>query len=345
MRIGYMHYRKIPLGLKRAYAFAAVAQAEGADLLYFSPGAIDFEKRIINGYIYSNGEWVNTISRYPDVVYNTVGFSRDKQIEAVDRLQAEVPFTSYSIGSKMTVFNNLMKYKEFACYLVPTEKVLSAKHFLVLSDMYPEMVFKPSCGHQGENVYYIKREGESFRMLSGAEEVRCGAKQLSDMILKKTQQAEYVVQPYINCRTKSGESYDLRLHVQKNFKGDWVVSNIYPRISSDGGIVCNISRGGHTNELAGFLKREFDADDQRVKKYLEVFALQLAAHMDEIQKELYGEHLDELGIDVGLDQKKKVHIYEINWRPGHPPLNNVDLSIVKNTVRYAMFLAGKEGKK
>ena len=341
MIIGYMHYRKKPLGLNRAYAFAAVAKAEGAELLYFSPGAVDFENRVVNGYIYRDGKWVNTVSRFPDVVYNTTGFSRDKQIEAVDRLQEEIPFTSYSIGNKVTVFNNLMKYKLFANYLLPSEKVLSEKHFFTLADLYPEMVLKPSSGHQGENIYYIKREGSSFRVLSGAEEMSCTVEEMSDFILDKLDQDEYIIQPYINCRTKHGEPYDFRLHVQKDSKGEWVSSNIYPRLSSDGGIICNISRGGHTDRLDDFLEREFGGDGHAMKKYLEVFSRQLAAHMDEIQKELYGEELDELGIDVGLDQKQRIYIYEINWRPGHPPLNNIDLSVVKNTVQYAMFLANR----
>ena len=42
IKIGYLHYRKKPDKLKKAYAFAAVAKAEGAELIYFSPGAVDY---------------------------------------------------------------------------------------------------------------------------------------------------------------------------------------------------------------------------------------------------------------------------------------------------------------
>jgi len=63
--------------------------------------------------------------------------------------------------------------------------------------------------------------------------------------------------------------------------------------------------------------------------------------MDKIQKELYQQELDELGIDIGLDEKQKIWIYEINWRPGYPPSMNADLDIAKNIIGYAMFLAEK----
>ena len=341
MLIGYMHYRKSPAGLNRAYAFAAVAKAEGAELLYFSPGAADFRGKVINGYIYGGGEWTRTVSRYPDVIYNTAAFSKDKQIEAAERLRRSIPFTSYSVGDKLTVYNNLMKYKTFADYLVPSEEVLSAKQFFAFSEKYPETVFKPSRGRQGTDVYFIKREGRSFRIMSGAGETACGAGETRGFIRDKIEREGYIVQPYINCRTKAGVPYDFRLHVQKGRGGEWVTSGMYPRISPDGGIVCNISRGGYTNGITDFLKREFGADYYETRKYIEIFSLQLAAHMDTIQRGLYGEELDELGIDIGLDGDRRIYIYEINWRPGHPPFVNVDLSVIKNTVMYAMHLAGR----
>jgi len=340
MLIGYMHYRKSPVGLNRAYAFAAAAKAEGAELLYFSPGAV--EQNVINGYLYRDGRWENTVSRYPDVIYNTNAFSRDKQIEAVEILRKEIPFTSYSIGSKVTVYNNLMKYEKYSDYLVPSEKVSSAEHFFAFLHKYPETVFKPASGHKGVDVYYIRKEGDEFLILSGAQEARYDAEKTADFIQGKISSDEYIAQPYINCRTKDSVPYDLRLHVQKGYEGKWVSPIIYPRISSNDGIVCNIGQGGYTCELTGFLEREFGEQHYDMRKYIEMFSLQLAEHMDEIQQELYGEKLDELGIDIGLDKTQKIFIYEVNWRPGHPPFTNINLSVVQNSIRYAMYLAGRK---
>jgi len=342
MLIAYMHYRKSPVGLNRAYAFAAAALAEGVELLYFSPGAVDFDKHTIKGYQYVDGEWKQVISPYPDVIYNTNSFVREKQAEAVERLREKIPFTSHSIGSKVTVYHNLKKYKKYADYLVPSEKVLSAEHFFAFLEKYPETVLKPSWGCQGMDVIYIKKEDKQFNILRGTEEIIQNAAEAADFIRDKIRQNEYIVQPYINCRTKTGVPYDLRLHVLKGRNGEWVRPIIYPRISSDSSIVCNIGQGGYISELSGFLKKEFGTQYYDVQKYIELFSLQLAAHMDEIQKERYGEELNELGIDIGLDQNQKIFIYEVNWRPGHPPLININLSVIKDTIRYAMYLGGRK---
>jgi len=339
-----MHYRKSPAGLNRAYAFAAVAKAEGAELLYFSPGAVDFEKGIINGHKYDGGEWISTVSRYPDVIYNATGFSGNKQLKTAKALRQKIPFTSFSVGSKMTVYRNLMKYKKYSDYLILSEKVSSAEDFFAFLQRYPKVVLKPSWGRQGIDIYYVKKEGSEFKILSGAAEARHDTNSMADFILDKIKHDEYIVQPYLNCRTKSGAPYDLRLHVQKSHNGEWVTPIIYPRISSNGSIVCNIAQGGYTGEFTSFLKNEFGERYYDIHKYIEMFSLQFAAHMDEIQRELYGEELNELGIDIGLDKDQKIFIYEVNWRPGHPPSINVDLNVITNTVRYAMYLADKNSE-
>jgi UDP-N-acetylmuramoyl-tripeptide--D-alanyl-D-alanine ligase len=222
----------------------------------------------------------------------------------------------------MTVFNNLMRYKEFAGYLIPSETVRSGQHLSALLAKYSDIVLKPSSGHQGRNVYRLREGGE-----------------ITAPVLNLIEAEEMIAQRYINCRTKSGDPYDLRLHVQKGRAGEWICAYIYPRISPSGNIVCNIKQGGYTTGLEDFLVREFGPGHIDMRKYLEVFSLQLAGHLDEIQRELYGEELDELGIDVGLDEEGKLYIYEVNWRPGHPPYANANLGIIKNTVRYAMYLA------
>jgi len=334
--IGFMHHRKKPTN--RAYAFAAVAKTEGAELLYFSPGKVDFQTKKIKGFVYRSGGWIKITSDFPDVVCNVVGFSKDSQNKTVEKLSGIIPFTSYSVGTKATVYNNITRYNKFANYLVPTVKVTSAKQFLDLLARYKEIVFKPSSGCQGTNVYYVEKENEGFRVLAGADKANWGLGQIQDFIQEKISTGEYLVQPYINCRTKRGDPYDLRLHVQKGARGEWVITKIYPRIAESGSIVCNLSRGGHTLELVPFLKREFGSGYLDVQKSVEIFSLQLAAHMDTLQKDIYNEELDELGIDIGLDAGRKIWIYEINWRPGCPPSLNIELNVVRNAILYAMSL-------
>ncbi|SDH07266.1 hypothetical protein SAMN04489735_101064 [Aneurinibacillus thermoaerophilus] len=54
--IGMLHYRKHPEKVLKAYAFAAVAKAEGVDFFYFTPGKVNMEKKTILGYALEKGD-------------------------------------------------------------------------------------------------------------------------------------------------------------------------------------------------------------------------------------------------------------------------------------------------
>ena len=76
----------------------------------------------------------------------------------------------------------------------------------------------------------------------------------SGSILKSN---SYMIQRYVQARTKKGEPFDIRAHMQKNYEGKWVITRIYPRMGNKKSILSNISRGGRTQPLEDFLEAEF----------------------------------------------------------------------------------------
>jgi UDP-N-acetylmuramoyl-tripeptide--D-alanyl-D-alanine ligase len=335
-----LHQRKNPRTVQKSYAYAAVAKAEGSQLLYFSPRTVNFEDRKIKGYIYEGGSWREVESPFPDVIYNTGSPEKlEKSIDIINKLKKEIPFTTNSIGNKMRVQKRLEKNGDFSKYLIPSEIIHSTRAFFNFLRIYRKIVLKPVNGHKGQGISFIETIRDDYRVLLGSENHLLNFDEMRDFISDKLKQELYLVQPYINCRTKDGIAYDIRLHVQKNGEGKWVVIAAYPRFANRGSIVSNINSGGSTNYLIPFLKQEFGDEYYDLKRYLEVFSLQLAAHMEKVQQETFSEALDELGIDVGLDDMRKVWIYEVNWRPGCPPAFYLELDVVINTIRYAMLLA------
>lgn len=344
--IGMLHHRKDPRTVQKSYAYAAVAMAEGAELLYFSPRSVNFDERKISGYIYKDGIWQETESSFPDVIYNTGSPEKlAKSSEIINALRKEIPFTTNSIGNKMRVQRRLEKYDEFTKYLIPSEYIHSTKAFFRILRIYGKIIFKPVNGHKGQGVNFIETVNEKYHVLIGPEKRIFSFEQMRDFVLDRIREDLYLAQPYINCKTKDGISYDLRLHVQKNGEGKWVITATYPRFGCSGSVVSNINSGGSTNYLVPFLQQEFGEEYYDIKRYLEVFSLQLSEHMDKIQQETFSETIDELGIDVGLDDMRKIWLYEINWRPGCPPTFYLELDVVINTIRYAMFLVKEKENK
>lgn len=335
-----LHYRKDPQTVFKSYAYAAAAKMEGVNFFYFTPGRIDLENRRITGLFYENGAWIERETNYPDVVFNAGGTLTTKQDLIVDQLEKEVPFTSHSIGDKMGVYNRIKKGKVFAQYLIPSENIKDVDLAFSYIDKFNAIVIKPISGAKGEGILYIENRQDDFLLISLDKEHFLSKEQVEDWlndILNEDQ--SYLVQPFIKSKTKQGQSFDIRLYVQKDGNGKWMLSTLYPRIASKG-IVANVSRGGYSSTITSFLEDQFDEKYFDIKRYLEVFAVQFATHFDS----LYDVPLDELGIDVGIDQNHKIWMYEVNWRPGTPALFFLEMDIPKRTIQYATYLAMQSKK-
>jgi len=340
-----LHHRKYPQKVIKSFAYAAVAKAEGADLIYFSPHAVDFNKKVINGYVYENGAWQKAERPFPDVIYNTGSPDKlAKSIDIIKKLKEDIPFTTNSIGNKLNVYERLKISGEFSNYLIPSEIIYSTKHFFSLFDLYNKVILKPVIGHQGRDILFISGCGDQYKVLVDTIEYFFNYNDMRKYISGIINKESYLLQPYISSKTKAGLAYDFRLHVQKNEENKWIIAAIYPRIAPNGSVISNISKGGSTYYLEPFLKQEFGDNWLNIKKYLEKFALQLANNLEQIQYDYFKENIDELGIDIGLDDTRKIWIYEVNWRPGCPPSFYLELDVVKNMVRYAMYLANLKVK-
>ncbi|WP_438318264.1 YheC/YheD family protein [Sporosarcina sp. FA9] len=343
--IGMLHHRKDPTTVVKSYAYAAVAKAEGATFFYFSPGEVDFKKRTINGQVYEDGKWIGKTMPFPDVVYNAGSPEKlAKSKEIIQKLRKEIPFTTYSIGNKWNISERLNEAGKFSTYLIPTEIIRSTSQFFKFSSAFEKIVFKPIDGRKGIGILFISKKGSNFTVGRNAITTTFTKQQLEELITERLKTGKYIGQPYIQSVTNSGQVFDFRLHVQKNGEGKWVITTIYPRVAPLGSIIPNINSGGFTNYLEPFLNQEFKKDAFNIKRTLEYFSLSLANHLDELQMIQYGEVIDEMGIDIGLDENHKLWIYEVNWRPGCPPAFYLELDVVKNGIKYAIYLAQNQKK-
>jgi hypothetical protein len=333
--IGMLHHRADPNNVKKAYAYAAVAKAEGVDFFYFTPGKVNIEQETILGKAYENGVWIEKEFPFPDAIYNASTPVSEKAEEIVDYLFDRIPFTSHSIGDKLSVYNRIKRAKEFEQYLIPFYELTDEDVFFDMIERYNKVILKPQTGNQGGGIVFIEKDGEDYKINEAGVISTRNENQLLDLLSEKTEEQDYVVQRFITSQTKTSQVFDFRLHVQKNGEGKWVITSIYPRIGRLGTITSNMGSGGYSTYFDVFLQSEFDDQWYDIKRCLEYFAVSFSNHFDS----LYDNVLDELGIDVGIDENQKLWLFEVNWRPGPPNIFSVELDVAKNTILYAKYLA------
>ncbi|WHT47198.1 hypothetical protein QNH10_13230 [Sporosarcina thermotolerans] len=161
--IGMLHHRKEPETVMKAYAFAAVAEAEGAKFFYFSPGEVNLVNRTIRGQVYEKGKWQTKIMPFPNVIYNAGSPEKlSKSKEIINQLRKEIPFTTYSIGNKWSVNRRLKEAKDFASYLIPTEVIKDSDHFMTFIAAFEKVVIKPIDGRKRERYLFHHTGSQPF---------------------------------------------------------------------------------------------------------------------------------------------------------------------------------------
>ncbi|GEL06285.1 YheC/YheD family endospore coat-associated protein [Rummeliibacillus stabekisii] len=333
--VAMLHYRKHPHKIKKAFICASVAKMEGIDFYFFSPSGVKFKEKTIQGYQYENGTWVLKEMPFPDVIYNVAGMKTSYQKKVSRRLKKIIPFTSHPIGNKMQVFEKIKTIPEYAHYLIPSETIKDPQDVLSALEQYKKIIIKPLSSSQGKGLIFIERIGDQIELLEGFHREVVSVTELRTKIETVINEKEYLVQPYISSRTKDGFPFDFRIHMQKNGYGEWAITLIYPRIGSDDGIISNISAGGYIGKLETFLEKEYGEESYDILRMLEQFPKRFLQKFEA----LYNNQFDELGIDIGIDENKRLWIFEVNWRPG---LVYRELDAAMNTIPYAAYLANQK---
>ncbi|QVK21049.1 YheC/YheD family protein [Mycoplasmatota bacterium] len=330
MLVGAMHMRAHPSKISRVYTFAAAAKMEGVEFFYFSPGKVDFISRTIEGFSYENGEWIKKTYPFPKVVINMFKPNTDKQNDIYLRLRDEISYLENPIGDKEDIHRIIMEDTCFRGFLPKTKLASNISNVDEFLNKYKKIVLKPMSGCQGIGILFIEKKSKTYIIYEN------GSKFVVNSLeepLKNIDLESYLIQQYIFSETSKGLPVDFRLHTQKNGEGKYILTTIYPRIANVKNKVTNYSQGGYTVDIESYLKGEYDEKWNAIFKYMKVFAIQLA----EFINDYYGDDLNELGIDIGLDKNNKIYLYEINWRPGVPIIFRGELDHARNIIKYSEY--------
>ncbi|WHY82231.1 YheC/YheD family protein [Siminovitchia fortis] len=318
---------------ERIDALLKESNLQQANLIFFSSEDVNFETKKIDASVFQDGEWKKVSTDFPDVI-NNIGITAKHQQSITERkLRRMIPFTSFGVGNKFHLPAMMVKYRRFAELLVPFKVVTDediVNEYLSNEQM---AVLKPISGARGERIYFVKKKGNRFTVSEHQQERILNQDKFNDWIQTTLLKFSYMIQRYVECKTKDGEPFDIRAHMQKDKKGKWQITRIYPRIGSKHSILSNISRGGRTEELKTLLVKEFgDAKGRNYDKELRKLSLELTEYLDRI----HNFSLDELGLDLAIDKTGRFWLHEAN---NGPQSTYHEEARAVNTIGYAIYIA------
>jgi len=181
---------------------------------------------------------------------------------------------------------------------------------------FDTIVVKPTSGLKGNNVIKITKMNEGkFKIGKEKKEEYINDDELENLYDEISKDTQYIAQKYIDSKSKQGDPYDCRIHLEKNGLGKWEPARMFIRIGIGQKIVSNIAQGGAISNPIDFLANEFGDDGIDIYKKLEKLANELPYWLEKTTEKT----LMTMGLDVGIDKDGNLYVFEVNSYPIYEP--------------------------
>lgn len=322
-----------------------------------TPRDLQLKRRHIYAYTYDkeSGGWVRRQVPRPVVIYNRLPFRQDEKDPYVQEVikqcieHPHIQFYNPSFFNKWQLFQWLatsQKTKDLIPHTVQWGQKTKLRPLFARS---PLIYLKPESGKAGAGVMQLRRaEGRAkpyrLKVQSGRSTTRYrfhslkGLKQKLRMLI---QDEQYIVQQGISLARYKRRPFDLRVLVQKNYKGKWTLTGIGARIAGDKSITTHVPRGGSIGDPQRLLRHAFGSEEaKRILEQVKIYALTIARQIEAGHRQKLGE----MSMDIGVDSGGKIWFFEANSKPMKFDEPHIREKSLINTVRYCKYLT-KQTKK
>lgn len=277
------------------------------------------ERIVGEQYLPSEARWVEAEFPLPEILYDRCFYGDDphsKQCLSIVRwLKAknDSRFLGHGLPNKLELYD-VLNHSKLHPYLLQSVLLNSPEQVLnVLSHMNPAII-KPINGSQGKGIYFIKRENGQYVVETDKKSKHVSrtfdSKEvfltwLQSLLKKKS----FLIQPYKHLTNNHGNPFDLRILMQKDEYGQWVVRGKGIRVGLIGKIVSNVSAGGSIIPFSDWVDE--NAPSPFLMKEINYILSLLPYVLEETFPPLF-----EIGIDIGMAKDGSLWILDVNSKPG-----------------------------
>ena len=290
-----------------------VSKYYNIDIIYFTPNDVNLEEKKIYGKMYVNHEWKDMNREIPAFIDAAPYCFLKKNRKVTDflRQHAMLSDNRTNVLNKTQVQNLFQNDPSFHHLVIPTYDVKKFDDIIKGIEKYGTVVLKPKNGIKGKGVYLISLKEEKFMVGHYKKLYTYSRHEFEELYRSEMIQRKYILQKYVSSRSKQGDPFDCRVHVEKNGKGEWESANNYIRIGIGQKVISNVNQGGGISKLKPFLKENYPEAFEDIYRKIQRIATMVPRKIEELR----GTHIMSLGIDVGIDSDGELYLFEVNDGP------------------------------
>jgi YheC/D like ATP-grasp len=249
----------------------------------------------------------------PKVIY-TRSFLSKKQSTFLDEKKVQF-YNKKGIGhNKFRMHEIMSEDAEIAVSLPDTVKG-TEENLKMMLKKHRKLILKPAKGSLGGGIMKITRDDSGMHELKYPlarrkwEEIQF-KEEIPEVIRQAFNKKLYILQENIDLATYKKRPFDLRVVVQRDHTGEWVVAGILCKVSpSKDQFVTNISQGGSSLSFDQVVKGHSYLSYKQAYEDISSLTLNMAKHLEQ-----YTDHIADIAFDIALDKKGKPFFIESNFR-------------------------------
>jgi len=307
------------------------------------------------GYTYNfqSKKWKKGLLPLPHVIYNRIPYRKFELLPEVQQvIQAcmkhrKIHFFNPAFFNKWTLFEWLNNAKRTQSFIPATQKLSTNEVLEQFLRKHSDLYLKPIRGKAGKGImkvskifeknaktqkYQLSVQDKTKSHISRYSNISQLWAQISEMMGTK----DYIIQQGITLAHYKQRPYDLRVLVQKNYKGLWTIAGVGARLAGKLSITTHVPRGGSIDDPVKLLESGFGSSgSKKILRNAKKSALVIAKQIERASQSVLGE----MSMDLGVDNNGQIWFFEANSKPMKFDEPHIRKKSLDNLILYSIHLS------
>lgn len=194
-----------------AMKMVQLAQQANIRLFSFKPTDIDFDSMLIRGSFYEDGQWIEKIAEYPDVIFDRLKLRGIVNLEMIYEELEDIPFTngfpSY-LYNRSNIFEQWKNQVEYSEKLFPYQKAAKTRDVTKFIENYGKSIIKLDNISKTSNGYYIEKKNTNEYVVTIPKSQKTYRElPFQNFIKEKIEEGNFIIQKNLNEEKPLGETF------------------------------------------------------------------------------------------------------------------------------------------
>jgi len=294
----------------------SMSAAHGIELFMFELKDIDWERKTINAWFYdAKGE--KSYRKEASFPYIVEIYAKAVAVlpQIISKgMYMECLLSAFYAMRDKTQVQEQMRKVELDKYLINTHLFKEIDIEIMLSG-YKTLMLKPNISNCGRSAYKLFRAGKKYTLSHKHKSKTVCKKKFYDIYAPVFSRNNYILQPFHNFTTNSGNPFVFKILLHRAENGEWRTISVNAHVGSPEGIMSKTSEGGYmvTENLHEWLEAEVGGDAKNIIAEVDEIAAKIG---DALQKQ-HRLRINCLGLSLGInrDRDNALKIIEIDADP------------------------------